>query len=199
VPMTDALAEPPLSVAEAERRLPSLECIADPQLRALCRDLSRFAPAYVWTRPGSYAGYHNAHRHGLWLHTLKVSTAIERLGDSWVERGLLDERDLDHAHAAAILHDQAKDGDPPGETAPDHDCIMADGLADERDVPDAVVRAVRAHMGPWGEGPAPRLGSVGRLLHIADMVASADDIRLRPPEPVPEELTPFVVGGGGDE
>ena len=182
------LSDPPLTDAEVERRLPTLALIADDELRADTRSLSRFAPAYFWTRAGSTAGYHNAHEHGLWAHTLKLSTVIERLADSYVERGLIRESDIDRAHAAAILHDQRKAGPAGGDdqTESDHGLQMATGV--RQHVGDEVVaRCVASHMGPWYDGPEPT-SHVAELVHIADMMASDDNAILAIQEPLPDEL-----------
>jgi len=182
------LAEPPLTEAEVKRRLPTLELIEDIELRERTMRLSRFAPAYFWTRAGSTSGYHNAHDHGLWAHTLKLSTVIERLAGSYVERGLLAEEDVDRAHAAAILHDQRKEGPAGGEegTKQDHDLQMATGVR-EHVADEIVARCVESHMGPWYDGPEPR-STVAELVHIADMLAADDNAILKIQEPLPDEM-----------
>lgn len=180
------LAEPPLSRAEAKRRMPTLRLIDDDELRHDVAGLTRFAPAYFWTRPGSTAGYHNAHEHGLWAHTLKLSTVIERLADSYVERGLIRDADVDRAHAAAILHDQRKEGRAGDGTASDHDLQMATGV--RQHVGDEIVaRCVASHMGAWYDGPDPQ-SPLEELVHVADMVASDDNCICKLQEPIPEEL-----------
>ena len=191
--MTDRdLSEPPLSPAEAHRRMPSLALIDDDRLRAETRRLTRFAPAYFWERAGSTAGYHNGHEHGLWAHTLKLSTVIERLADSFVERGRLREADVDRAHAAAILHDQRKAGEDGERTLSDHDLRMGAVVREESPVEDdAVARAIEEHMGPWYDGPDPS-SELAELVHVADMIASDDAIAVAVPAPRPRELEAFV-------
>jgi uncharacterized domain HDIG len=183
--MTD-LSEPPLTESEVERRLPSLRLIEDDDLRDDTRHLSRYAPAYFWLRPGSTAGYHNAHKHGLWAHTLKLSTVIERLADSYVERNLIRAEDIDRAHAAAILHDQRKAGESGNNTRDDHDLLMADRVRDCLD-DEIVARCVAEHMGAWYDGPDPQ-SHVAELVHVADMIASDDNMTIKIPAPVPEAL-----------
>jgi hypothetical protein len=187
--MTDGLAQPPLTNHEVERRLPTLDLISDDDLREDVRAISRFAPPYFWERPGSTAGYHNSHDHGLWAHTLKLSTVISRLEDSLVQRERLSVGDIDRAHAAAILHDQRKAGGPapPHDTRDDHDRLMArtvrQGLADSGQIADAVA----SHMGPWYEGPEPTT-PLQEIVHTADMLAADDNISMAIQSPVPEEL-----------
>ena len=184
---TDNLPAPPISAPEAERRMPSLALIEDDAIREETRKLTMFAPAYFWERPGSTAGYHNAHEHGLWAHTLKLSTVIERLADSYTERGLLRSDDVDRAHAAAILHDMRKAGVDGEETQSDHDWWMGGVVRQESELGETVARAIEEHMGPWNDGPEPS-STLAELVHVADMVASDDNVDIALPAPVPEEL-----------
>ena len=185
---TADLSDPPLTPAEAERRMPSLALIEDDDIRAETRRLTQYAPAYFWERPGSTAGYHNAHRYGLWAHTLKLSTVIERLADSYVERGLLRKPlDVDRAHSIAILHDQRKAGEDGDETQSDHDWWMSGVVRQESELGETVARAIEEHMGAWGDGPDPS-STLAELVHVADMVASDDNVDIALPGPVPEEL-----------
>lgn len=183
-----------LSPEEIERRLPSLRWISDNELREETRRLAQRAPDYFWTRPGSVKGYHNAHEHGLWKHTLKLSTVIDRLADSWQEQGHIDAAGVDCAHAAAILHDMRKEGASGGQTAGDHDRQMATVIRDASTLDERVAEAVEAHMGPWYHGPSPTPGTVEDLVHTADMVASAQAVDVHLPPPVPEELQPYAAG-----
>jgi len=168
--------------------MPSLALIDDYDIRDETRRLTQFAPAYFWSRPGSAAGYHNAHRHGLWAHTLKLSTVIERLADSYTERGLLRAPlDVDRAHAIAILHDQRKAGEDGEATQSDHDWWMGGVVRQESELGETVARAIEEHMGPWYDGPEPS-STLAELVHVADMVASDDNVEIALPGPVPEEL-----------
>lgn len=185
---TANLPAPPLSPAEAARRMPSLELIENDDIRSETAHLTQYAPDYFWTRPGSTAGYHNAHEHGLWAHTLKLSTVIERLADSYTERGLLRKPlDVDRAHAIAILHDQRKAGEDGEETQSDHDWWMGGVVRQESELGETVARAIEEHMGAWGDGPDPS-STLAELVHVADMVASDDNVDIALPGPVPREL-----------
>jgi hypothetical protein len=198
--MTDSDARP-LSADEVDRRLPTLQLIGDGGLRQQTRHLSRFAPRYFWLRPGSTSGYHNAHERGLWAHTLKLSTVIERIADSYVNRGLLRPEDVDRAHAAAILHDQRKEGPSGGSTQSDHDLQMGTGVR-EMIGDEVIARAVEAHMGAWYDGPFPQ-SRLQEVVHVADMIAAAEAIDLAVQEPVPVELSDHLdetdLREGGDE
>jgi len=196
------LDEPPLSEHEVKRRMPSLSLINDDEIRHKTIHLTKFAPEYFWVRPGSYRGYHNEHQHGLWAHTLKLSTVIERLGDSWIEMGHIRPSDIDRVHGAAILHDQLKEGAEKGdddETRRDHELLMAGRIREHTTLSEPVIRAVESHMGAWFEGPTPRPGSVEDLLHCADMMASSRAITIPVPEPVPDELSDHVTGVDTDD
>lgn len=190
-----SLDEPPLDRAEVRRRLPTLQLIEDDTLRSDALMLSQHAPAYFWQRAGSTAGYHNAHQHGLWAHTLKLSTVIERLADSYVERGMIRAEDVSRAHAAAILHDQRKAGPGGGdqETDKDHDLQMAAGVR-EFVADEVVARCVESHMGAWYEGPYPQ-SNVEELVHMADMMAADQHCDIDIQEPVPDELRGYGYDG----
>lgn len=185
---------PPLTESEAIRRIPMLDpttgWITDDERRTDVLSLVRFAPAYFWLRPASYAGYHSPYRHGLWAHTLGVVLAIETFAASRVHQGRLTSQQVEQARAAAILHDMRKSGPTPGDTRGDHDSYMAQVIAEQTDLSPAVSAAVDEHMGPWGAGSDPH-SPVSRLLHDADLVASGEQhgVQFSLPEPVPAELT----------
>lgn len=186
--MTDS-PEIGVGLDEAFRRLPALDLIADEDLQQQTAKLTAEAPDYFWTVPASTSGYHHPEsqgEHGLWVHTLMVCTAVERLVDSYEERFGVDP---DHARVAAILHDQRKNGNPdhPSESSiSDHDLYMAD-VVRGHDFPDSVAHAVAEHMGPWYDGPEPS-SPLSELVHNADMIASTANATLKIPGPIPEEL-----------
>lgn len=188
----------PLDVEETIRRVPTLELIDDPALREETTRVTSRAPAYFWTVPASTSGFHHPlcrGERGLWVHTLMLSTVIERLADSCVGLGDLARDEVDHAHAAAILHDQRKNGDPASpsrKSVSDHDLRMGRVLREQADVPESVVEAVEAHMGPWYDGPAPE-SPIERLVHTADMVASTETITPGVHGPIPDELADLGV------
>ncbi|WP_337653216.1 HD domain-containing protein [Halomontanus rarus] len=187
-----ATADSELSTEEVQRRLPTLELIDDPRTKAVTTRLSQTAPDYFWEVPASASNYHHpacrGHR-GLWAHTLMLSTVIDRLADSYVGQGLITEHEVDYAHAAAILHDQRKNGDPanPSETSvSDHDIRMAEVVA-ESALDDAIAAAIGTHMGCWYDGPEPE-SNLDQLVHTADMVASTESITPGIQGPIPDEL-----------
>lgn len=192
--MTDIeLNDPNLTRDEVYRRLPTLAHIDDKDIRDDVIHLSRHAPEYFWIRPGSYSGYHNGTRRGLWHHTLKLSKAIETLAPSRMEMGVLTPEDTDLAHAAAIIHDQWKNGADPesDQTSDAHPHVAATLIREHTDLNEVVARAVREHMGAFDGKPHPS-SAVSSLVHDADMLASDDEIRLAIASPVPSELDELV-------
>lgn len=181
-----------ISVDEARRRMPTLQRIQNQELRQEVRELTCYAPEYFWYRPGSYEGYHNGERYGLWHHTLKLSTAIDICGESMLEAGTIVQEDLDNAHAAAIVHDQWKNGANPdsGRTHTNHAEVAA-VVAEQHGLNPYICDAILTHMGPWDENPEPS-GTVETLVHTADLMASDDDVSLAIYGPCPNELMDIV-------
>lgn len=133
------------------RRIPALDLIDDSNIRGETLRLTAEAPEYFWNVPASTSGYHHPAcrgERGLWVHTLMVATAVERLVDSYAERY---DAEPDHAYAAAILHDQRKNGDPAApanKSISDHDLQMAEVVREQSELPDKIANAVATHMGP---------------------------------------------------
>ncbi|GGJ17591.1 hypothetical protein GCM10008995_29220 [Halobellus salinus] len=182
-----------LDLEEVTRRVPTLRLVDDADVREETARLTAEAPGYFWEVPASTSNYHHPlcrGERGLWVHTLMLSTVIERLGDSYVDLGRLEREDVDLAHAAAVLHDQRKNGDPtaPSETSvSDHDLRMGRVLREESDLPERVAEAVESHMGPWYDGPDPET-PLEDLVHTADMIASTETVTAGVQGPLPEEL-----------
>ena len=104
-----------LQAEEVRRRLPAVDLISDPKIRAEVISLSADAPTYFWQIPAASpdSDYHHPlcrRQHGLWAHTLMLIPPIIRLLPSKQARGELDDADRDYAIAAALLHDQRKRG-----------------------------------------------------------------------------------------
>lgn len=183
---------------EVEYRMPALDTIGDQLIREGVADLTARAPDYFWYVPASASGYHHPicrKECGLWAHTMMVVTAVERLADSYVEQGKIERYEVDYARAAAILHDQRKNGDPedPSDTSvSDHDLRMARVIRNESGLPDEIASAVASHMGPWYDGPQPET-ALDDLVHTADMMASTCNATVAVPGPVPGELSAMGV------
>lgn len=205
--------DPPRSDTETRKRIPIVEFIETDEIRSDVLDVLQDLPPYFWEAPTTTSkAYHNQYtrdRHGLWIHTQMVATALERLLDSHrvptIEIERMSQREADNLRAAAILHDGLKYGEPPrkpGESsALDHEHRIAD-LLETRGFDDTAVDAVREHMGPFDryEGPVP--SSPGSwLLHRADMIASNPYIHpavYKPHEALLEEHTTLPRYSDGD-
>lgn len=184
-----------MELSEVRRRVPTLKFIDDRQIREQTAKITARAPDYFWEVPASTSGFHNPlcrqHR-GLWIHTLMLSTAIERLADSRRQLGWMSQYEIDLAHSAAILHDQRKNGlktDPSDTSVSDHDLLMAD-IVRSTALDDRVADAIESHMGPWYDGPEPdQDDELDRLLHDVDMISSTESINPAVQGPAPEEIT----------
>lgn len=188
-----------LTTEEAVRRMPALHQIDSVEIREEVTRLTATAPEYFWRVPASTSGYHHPacqFENGLWIHTLMVCTVLERLIPSYVEQGRITRQEADYARAAAILHDQRKNGPPkaPADTSvSNHDVLMARVIEDDSELPAPIASAVAAHMGPWYDGPVPTT-ALQKLVHNADMVASTQNVTPKLPAPVPDELQDAGVG-----
>lgn len=174
---------------EALRRFPEADDIENEELREQVIQTIRQFPDYFWTAPAASKHHAPEHRqrHGLWLHTKRVCTVMERLAQSMVKQGHLSWEEVDYARAACILHDMYKYGIPPtsvDSTVKDHDVTAADWLRDHTKIPDEVCGAVEAHNGPWYVGHPPS-SHLEQIVHIADMVGSDENIRVAVKEPHP--------------
>lgn len=179
-----------------EEKLPPLELIVNEPIRDEAAEAcEEIIPDYFWEVPAcssenaDYHHYHCRRERGLWIHTLMVSTAYERLVESYKAQRKVNGVEADAGRAAVLLHDALKygtyyyDGDA---TFGGHDRLAAERVRDETSLPDIVADAIAAHMGPWGEGPAPET-PLERLVHQADMVASSPHITCgiyKTPEPI---------------
>lgn len=180
---------PVVSDEEVVRRIPTLHLIGSSDIREDVISLTQYAPQYFWERPGSYSGYHNGDTHGLWFHTLKLSSAIQTLKDTQIVRGNLTEMDIDAVHAAAILHDQWKNGvNPQSEnTADNHASVAAEVASEYSELPYTTIQAIHQHMGPFDSEPDCHTAAA-ELVHTADMIASDDTMDTGVYGPVPSEI-----------
>ncbi|WP_158600479.1 HD domain-containing protein [Haloarcula sp. Atlit-7R] len=184
-----------LPADEARRRLPAVNLITDEYLQAEVLRVAGKAPKYFWEVPASSPTTLNqvcSGEHGLWAHTLMVSTVVEELGGYYERRF---DVNLDYARAAAVLHDMRERGDPDAPSKSvviDHDVRMERYIRDQTSLPDAIAHAVGRHMGAKYEGPGP-IGALDELVHQADKIASTANAIYKIPGPVPEELEEIGV------
>lgn len=168
-----------LSDAEhAIKRFPPVTKITDGDVYdETLEALIKHVPKYFFEAPAASSyDFHNPYacgERGLWIHTLMVSTAYERLVDSYVSQGLITELEADYGRSAVLLHDIRKYGDQyHGQTAlKNHDLLAAELVREKTVLPDQVADAIASHMGPWYEGPEPET-PLQQLVHQADMAAS---------------------------
>lgn len=181
--MTDLLIDGRMRNEEVERRFPEVSLIEDDELRDMTTEaIGRMTPDYFWEVPATGSGrYHNPfsrRKHGLWIHVKMTMAAYERLVRSYVEQGLITEREADLGRAAVLLHDNLKyghsyeDGDS---TVSNHDKLAATWIRANTDLPSEVANAVEAHNGNWYDGKSPE-EPLEQLVHMADMVASTKNI-----------------------
>jgi hypothetical protein len=181
---------------EVTRRFPEVELIEDDEIReATISAIGRGVPEYFWEVPATSSGrYHNPfarRRHGLWIHVKMVFTVYERFVRSFVEQGLITEAEADAGRAAVLLHDMLKYGhgyDDGDGTETNHDKLAGHWLKHNSEVPEATVNAVKAHNGPWYDGPSPdhSRAPLEQLVHMADMAASTKNVTAGVYEPAEE-------------
>lgn len=191
---------PTLDHDEARRRLPEIRDIRDEDLRdEVTRVVVEGFPDYFWTAAAA-SSYHppeHQQRHGLWLHVKRVCTCFERMSTSMVKQDHLDWDEIDRGRAACILHEMFKYGRPPTtvqETVDNHAVLAAQWLSINSDAHDDVRGAVEAVNGPWYAGSAPS-SHLEQIVHIADMQASDEDVRIavKKPHDVLQEAFPRVA------
>lgn len=187
-----------LDKSEVIRRFPHIEKIEDGAIKEEVIYLTATSPEYFWEVPASNSGHHHPicrKKCGLWAHTLMGATAYERLAETYLNQGLINEYELECGRAAILLHDQRKNGDPEEPSfysTDDHDLHMGDVIANSASMPMKVINAVETHMGPWYDGPEPS-SPLQKLVHNADMIASTQNITPTIYGSVPDELADIGV------
>jgi len=163
---------------QAIKRFPAVTKIMNGDVyTATLEALIEHVPEYFYEAPAASSyDFHNPYacgERGLWIHTLMVATAYERLADSYVCQGLITELEADYGRAAVLLHDLRKYGEEYHcqSALKNHDLLAAKLVRDETDLPDQVADAIATHMGPWYDGPEPET-PLQQLVHQADMAAS---------------------------
>lgn len=186
----------PFNVDTIADLLPPISLISDEDIFMETADLVvDHCPDYFWHAPAaSTYKHHNPFccgKHGLWIHSLMVATAYERLAPSYLNQGLISIEEIDYGRAAVLLHDMRKHGESytEGESADrDHDIQAAQLIREESELPENVAAAVESHMGAWYRGPEPET-PLQQLVHTADMAASSKNGTwgiYKKPEPISE-------------
>jgi len=167
------------SEEELLRRLPEIDAIYDEKIRdSVIRTYLKGCPDYFWKRPSSSTGkYHSVDERGKYgnvIHTKRAFAEYCNIAESWVELGIIKPIQKEEGKAAALIHDMMKYGWPSEQndhTVNNHDLIAADVAENIGKVNPEIVRLIKAHMGPWGEGPNPNSKNQ-LLLHTADKSAA---------------------------
>jgi hypothetical protein len=188
---------------EVLRRLPEINRIDGSLKRQTIQVFAEHCPDYFWTVPASANHHPSEHREerGLWLHSKRAFVAYERLAESMLEQGKIDEYELNCGRAAILLHDLFKYGRPPREeyVVDDHDVIAAEYLQEHTDLDRRVTSCVRTHNGSWYAG-APPANPLEQVHHLADMIASDPNARfavIKPCEELREQFPGLEVVDDG--
>lgn len=188
-----------LKYQELKRRLPTVDQIHDHEIQTKTLRAIQYTPDYFWTAPAASSYKHHnpycCNKHGLWIHTLMVGTAYERLVDSYLEQDIITQQEADYGRAAILLHDMRKYGEhyTDGEYAnKDHDLEMAAWIRNNTSLPEAIPCIIETHMGAWYDGPAPRT-DLEQLVHMADMTGSSKNITCGIYQK-PQEITELYPG-----
>ena len=145
------------------------------------------APSAFWEKASSSTGkYHKVDENqpgGQVVHTLRVCLVVEHL----VRMDELTEMERDILLAAAILHDICKYGvDGKSEHTLSEHPQLVDKLRSANmlflpacEFTPHIITTIEQHSGRWTVSPIPPKTKLGRLLHIADFIASRHDIDIK--------------------
>lgn len=173
-----------------QRLTPEIDLIQNPDIKAFVQAALNLAPAYFWTITSSTSGKHHPPDErgpgGRVLHVKRVARLCAELARTF---------DLSHEQsdcliAAALIHDIVVNGTedmPTDHNWKQHDIGIRDqlhGVAVMLTIGHwtAIIATCAAHMGRWASDPhlQPEPGSLGYLLHIADVVASRSWVTVEP-------------------
>jgi HD superfamily phosphohydrolase YqeK len=158
--------------------------IRDNSIRSWTMGFMSRAPQAFWDKPASSTGkYHKADENGVdgqVIHTLRVCAIAEHL----VRMADLSEIERDILISAATLHDICKYGieGQSEHTLSEHPQLVKSLWEKnllvlpkcEYDV--QIIDTILQHSGRWGGLPHPPPTKLGKLLHIADFIASRYNI-----------------------
>jgi HD superfamily phosphohydrolase YqeK len=165
----------------------SLRLIKSDEIRAWVNAMLDIAPQAFWVRPCSSTGKHHRPDEnavgGQVVHTARVCNVAMHLSNMLS----LTEWEQDILLASAILHDTCKyglDGKSTytNENHPqlleilrDNNCIFLPECSSYKEI----LLNVAQHMGRWTVEPIPPATKLGKLLHIADFIASRNNIEVQ--------------------
>lgn len=164
-----------------------LQSIKNDEIRAWVNAMLDIAPQAFWERPCSSTGKHHRPDEneigGQIVHTARVCNVAAHLANM-VQ---LSDSDYDILIASAILHDTCKyglDGKSTytNENHPqlleilrDNNCIFLPPCQYYKEI----LLNIAQHMGRWTPEPIPPPTKLGKLLHIADFIASRNNIEIQ--------------------
>lgn len=159
--------------------------IGDPAIAAMVSEGLKRADAQFYEAPSSKSGFfHPAdeiNKGGLALHTARVVSMGERLGDFFG----LNAREKDIMRAGLILHDSVKGGEPWKGYANDHGELagkMILGLDGPEDAKKTASQIATNHMALWRQhpdgspNPAVPDNKMDMIASLADYLAARDNI-----------------------
>lgn len=164
-----------------------IKSIKNDSIRGWTIAMLKVAPSAFWERAASSTGkYHKVDENGAGgqvIHTLRVLSMVEHL----VRMDALSEIERDILLSAATLHDVCKYGlDGKTEHTIDEHPRLVEKLRNDNMVllpqcehATQILSTVSQHSGRWTVIPVPPATRLGRLLHIADFVASRHNIDIK--------------------
>lgn len=164
-----------------------LQSIISDEIRAWVNAMLDIAPPAFWERPCSSTGKHHRPDEnevgGQVVHTARVCNVATHLANMT----LLSDNEYNILIASAILHDTCKyglDGKSTytNENHPqlleilrDNNCVLLPPCQSYKEI----LSCVAQHMGRWTPEPIPAPTKLGKLLHIADFIASRNNIEVQ--------------------
>ena len=164
-----------------------IKTISNDSIKSWTLCMMAVAPAAFWDKAASSTGkYHKPDENGVGgqvVHTLRVCAVIAHLVN--MEKLTVSERDI--LLSAAVIHDICKYG-VDGKT--EHTLLEHPLLVDKLrqssivllpscEFDKAIIETVEQHSGRWSSEPIIKHTKLGSLLHIADFVASRNNIEVR--------------------
>jgi HD superfamily phosphohydrolase YqeK len=164
-----------------------VKSISNGSIKAWTEAMLAVAPAAFWDKAASSTGkYHKVDENGVGgqvVHTLRVCAVVTHL----VNMEKLSVIDRDILLSAAILHDICKYGvDGKTEhTLLEHPQLVAGLWESKKELlpfcfnDTHIISVISQHSGRWTSEPILNPTVLGKLLHIADFIASRHNIEVR--------------------
>ncbi len=164
----------------------AMSSIYNNSIRSWTMSFMSHAPQAFWDKPASSTGkYHKEDENGVdgqVIHTLRVCVVAEHL----VRMADLNDFERDILISAASLHDICKygvDGNSD-HTLSEHPRLVKSLweknllVLPKCEYDTQIIETILQHSGRWGGLPLPTPTKLGKLLHIADFIASRHNINV---------------------